>query len=109
MAVEASPGNEPVTASRWDRIPLPATERLELLAFDLWFAGLGHGVGTLCRRRRVFMLPPFPGEDVPDEISHTEGAQAEVLGPSALVPATSIQVHPGDEAPEASSQVLPVD
>ena len=39
------------------------------------------------------------------------GAQAEVLGPSALVVvlATSVQVHLGDEAPEALSQVLPVD
>ena len=57
------------------------------------------------------MLLAFPGEDVLVEISYTEGAQAEVLGPSALVvvPATSTQAHPGDEVPEASPQVLPVD
>ena len=51
------------------------------------------------------MPQAFPGEDVPDEFSYTEG------GPSALVvvPATSVQVHPGEEAPEALSQVLLVD
>ena len=43
------------------------------------------------------MLLAFPREDVPDEISNTEGDQAEVLGPSALVvvPATSVQAWRG--------------
>ena len=112
MEVEASSGTEPVPASRWSRVPLPATGRLELLAFDLRFAGLlGHTVGILCRRRRSGVPHALSGEDVPDEFSCTEGAQAEVLGPSALVvvPATSVQVHPGEEAPEALSQVLLVD
>ena len=105
MEVEASPGTEPVPASRWSRVLLLATGRSELLAFDLRFAGLGPTVGTLCRRRRSGMPQAFSGEDVPDEFSYTEGAQAVVLGPSALVvvPATSVQVHSGEEAPEALS------
>ena len=54
MEVEASPGTEPVLASRWGRIPLPTTERLELLAFDLRFAGLAQegGKPSLPRGRR---------------------------------------------------------
>ena len=96
MEAEASPGAEPVPTSRWSRIPLPATGRLELLPFVLHFAGLGLRVGTLCRRRRRGMLLAVPEDDVPDEFPCTEGTQTEVLGPSALlvVAASSVQNSP---------------
>ena len=58
MEVEASPGSEPVSASRWGRIPLAATGRLKLLAFDLRFAGLQSRV--IVQAQEGWYAPSLP-------------------------------------------------
>ena len=60
MEVEAPPGTEPLPASQWSRILLPATRRLELLAFDLRFAGLRHRGRDLVQAQERWHVSSLP-------------------------------------------------